>query len=91
MGRQEEPAFRVNNNNNVHLSVQFVENNIFKAFGQKWKVRNGTVVFQKIFSHDGFFNRGLMTAVFRSRGTMPVVRDVLMMFVMVGKRMSRFS
>ena len=30
-------------------------------------------------------------AVFRSRGIMPVVRDVLMMFVMVGKRMSRFS
>ena len=29
--------------------------------------------------------------VFRSRGTMPVVRDVLMMFVVVGKRMSRFS
>ena len=30
-------------------------------------------------------------AVFISGGTMPVVRDVLMMFVMVGKRMSRFS
>ena len=30
-------------------------------------------------------------AVFRSGGTMPVVSDVLMMFVMVGKRMSRFS
>ena len=30
-------------------------------------------------------------AVFRSRDTLPVVRDVLMMFVMVGKRMSRFS
>ena len=30
-------------------------------------------------------------AVFRSHGTMPVVRDVLMMFMMVGKRMSRFS
>ena len=30
-------------------------------------------------------------AVFRSRGTMRVVRDVLMVFVMVGKRMSRFS
>ena len=29
-------------------------------------------------------------AVFRSGGTMPVVRDVLM-FVMLGKRMSRFS
>ena len=29
-------------------------------------------------------------AVFRSRGTMPVVRDVLMMFVMVDKRMSWF-
>ena len=27
-------------------------------------------------------------AVFKSRGTMLVVRDVLMMFVMVGKRMS---
>ena len=25
-------------------------------------------------------------AVFRSRGTVPVVRDALMMFVMVGKR-----
>ena len=30
-------------------------------------------------------------AVFRSGGTMPVVRDVLIMFVMVGKRMSWFS
>ena len=30
-------------------------------------------------------------AVFRSGDTMHVVRDVLMMFVMVGKRMSRFS
>ena len=29
-------------------------------------------------------------AIFRSRSTMPVVRDVLMMFVMVGKRMSSF-
>ena len=46
----------------------------------------------RFLSSDGFFNRGLTTAVFRSRGTMPVVlRDVLMMFVMVGKRMSRFS
>ena len=30
-------------------------------------------------------------AVFRPCGTMPVVRDVLMMLVMVGKRMSRLS
>ena len=30
-------------------------------------------------------------AVFRSRGTMPDVRDVLMMFMIVGKRMLRFS
>ena len=29
-------------------------------------------------------------AVFRSRGTMPVVRDVLMKVLVVGKRMSRF-
>ena len=26
-----------------------MENNFFKDFGQKWKVRNGAVVFQKIF------------------------------------------
>ena len=65
-----------------------MENDFFKNFGQKWKVRNGTVVFEKRFlSSDAFFNRGLTTAVFRSRGTMSVVRDVL---VMVGKRMSRF-
>ena len=68
-----------------------MENDFFKDSGQKWKVRSGTVVFQKILSSDGFFNRGLTTAVFRPRGTMPMVRDVLMMFVMVGKRMSRFS
>ena len=63
-----------------------VENNFFKDFGQKWKVRNGTVVFHKIFLSSGVcvFNRGLTTAVFRSRGTMPVVRNVLMF----GKRMS---
>ena len=42
-----------------------MENDFFKDFGQKWKVRNGTVVFQKVF-----VNRGLTTAVFRSRGTM---------------------
>ena len=37
-----------------------------------------------------FFNWGFTIAVFRSRGTMPVVRDVLML-VVVGKRMSRLS
>ena len=38
------------------------------------------------------FSTGVFTiAVFRPRGTMPVVRDVLMMLVMVGKRMSRLS
>ena len=26
-----------------------MKNDFFKDFGQKWKVRNGTVVFQKIF------------------------------------------
>ena len=55
--------------------------------GQKW---DGSF-FKRFLSSDGFFNRGLTMAVFRSRGTMPVVRDVLMMFVMVGKRMSRVS
>ena len=64
----------------LEMGEKFVENNFFKDLGQKWKVRNS----------DFFFNRGLTTAVFRSHGIMPVVRDVLMMFMMVGKRMSRF-
>ena len=46
--------------------------------------------FKRFLSSDGLFNRGLTTAVFRSRGIMPVIRDVLMI-VMVGKSMSRFS
>ena len=33
----------------LEIGERFVENNFFKDFGQKWKVRNGTVVFQKIF------------------------------------------
>ena len=74
------------------MEEKFVENDFFKDSGQKWKVQNGRFVFQKIcLSSDGFLNRGLTMAVFRSRGTMPVVRYVLMMFVIVGKRMSRFS
>ena len=64
----------------MEMGEKFVENDFFKNFGQK-----------RFLSSDGFFNRGLTMAVFRSGGTMPVVRDVLMMFVMVGKRMSRFS
>ena len=72
----------------LEMGETFVKNDFFKDFGQKWKVRKGTLVFQRILSNDGFFNRCLTTAVFRSHGTMPVVRDVLMM---VGKRMSRFS
>ena len=31
------------------VGEKFVENDFFKDFGQKWKVRNGAVVFQKIF------------------------------------------
>ena len=62
-----------------------MKNYFFKDFGQKWKVKDGSVVFQKIF------NRGFTVAVFSSCGTMPVVRDVLMMLAMVSKRMSRLS
>ena len=69
----------------------FVDNDILKDFGQKWKIRNGMVVFFKRFLSSGvFFNRSLTMAVSGSRGTMSVVRDMLMMFVMVGKRVSRF-
>ena len=42
-------------------------------------------------SSDGFFNKGFTIEVFRPHGTMPVLRDVLMMLVMVGRRMPRFS
>jgi len=31
------------------MGEKFVEKYYFKNFGQKWKVRNGTVVFQKTF------------------------------------------
>ena len=33
----------------LEMGEKFVENDLFKHFGQKWKVRNGSVVFQKIF------------------------------------------
>ena len=33
----------------LEMGEMFVENDFFKNYGQKWKVRNGTVVFQKIF------------------------------------------
>ena len=72
------------------MGEKFMENYFFKDFRKKWKVTNGTVVLRKFLLSDSFFNRVLTVTVFRSRGTMSVVRDVLMMFVMVGKRMSRF-
>ena len=55
------------------------------------RLEMGRYFYKRFLSNDGFFNRGLTKAVFRSRGAMPVVIDVLMMFVMVCKRMSRFS
>ena len=30
----------------MEMGEKFVENDFFKNFGHKWKVRNGTVVFQ---------------------------------------------
>ena len=51
----------------------------------------GWQFFRRFLSSDGFFIRGFTIAVFRPRGTMPVVRDVLMMLVLFGKRMSRLS
>ena len=29
----------------LEMGEKFVENDLFKDFGQKWKVRNGAVVF----------------------------------------------
>ena len=81
----------------MEMEEKFVENDFFKNFGQKWKVRNGTDFYffklkkKRFLSSDGFFKRDLTMAVFRSRGAVPVVRNVLMMLVMVGTRMSRFS
>ena len=31
----------------LEMGAKFVENDIFKDFGQKWKVRNGAVIFTK--------------------------------------------
>ena len=36
----------------LEMGENFVENAVFKDFGQKWKVRNGTAVFQKIFAKE---------------------------------------
>ena len=33
----------------LEMGKKFVENDFFKDFGQKWKVRNGAVVLQQIF------------------------------------------
>ena len=33
----------------LEMGETFVENDVFKDCGQKWKVRNGAIVFQKIF------------------------------------------
>ena len=33
----------------LEMGEKFVENDFFKEFGLKRKVRNGTVVFQKVF------------------------------------------
>ena len=33
----------------LEMGQKLVGNDLFKDFGQKWKVRNGVVVFQKIF------------------------------------------
>ena len=33
----------------LKMGETFVENDFFKDFGQKWRFRNGAVVFQKIF------------------------------------------
>ena len=40
------------------MGEKFVENAVFKDFGQKWKVRNGTVVFQKIFAKEEWGLKG---------------------------------
>ena len=76
----------------MEMGEKFVENDFLKDFGQKWKVRNGTVVFQKIFVKRWLFQQRFDDGCLQIVAcTMPVVRDVLMMFVMVGKRVSRFS
>ena len=63
----------------MKIGEKFVKNDFFKDFKQKWEVRDGAVdFFRRFLSSDGFFNGGFTIAVFRPRGTMPVVRDVLM-------------
>ena len=49
------------------------------------------VKFLILFSYYYFFSSGLKIAVFKSGGTTPEARDVLMMLRVVGRRTSRFS
>ena len=70
----------------LEMGEKFVENDFFKDFGQKWKVRNGTVVFQKIFYQVMAFSTEVFTTdVFRSRGTMPVVATQIIFFKSINR------
>ena len=52
------------------MGQKCVDNDFFKAFGQKLKDRD------EVLGTDGFFNRGFTIAALRSHGTMPIARDV---------------
>ena len=58
--------------------------------GHKWKVRDRAVVFRTKFCQVTVFQQSSAIAVSRIHGTMPVVSDMLMLFVTVCKSMSRF-
>ena len=75
----------------ICVGKELASNYLFQYFKQKGQIGNGATVLNAFGSRDGFFNTGLTTAVLKSDDTVPVVRKWFMIFVIVGKRTSRFS
>ena len=73
------------------VGFKLCQDNLFKNFGEKWKIRDRPKVFFRSFTlSPGFFSRGLTMADLKQSGTMSVVREVFMILVMTGTRASRY-
>ena len=64
----------------LEMGEKFVENDFFRDFGQKWKVRNGTVVFQKMFIRRWLFQQrfdnGCLQIIWNNASGKRCVNDV---------------
>ena len=61
-----------------------------KSFDRNGRFQIGLQFFSSLGSSDGLLKRGLTTALLKSEGMVPEASDSLRMFVIVGRRTSRF-